>query len=84
MKQFRQILWEKDLFILFYFIFILFYLFIYLFFVIFSSFTRQVHIFRSILLKLVQISCIIIDINPIENKENPSNIMGKGTISNIG
>ena len=32
---------------------------------------------RPILLKLAQISCIIIYISPIENEETPSNIMGK-------
>ena len=34
--------------------------------------------FVRFLFKHVQINCIIMDINPIENEENPSNIMGKG------
>ena len=51
---------------------------------IFSRLRDLVYSFRPVLLKLAQISCIIIDINPIENKETPLNIMGKGTISNLG
>ena len=65
MKQIRQILWEKDLFILFLFYFIFYF---FLFFVIFPRLrdksTFFVHFFWN-----VQISCIIIDINPIEKKK---------------
>ena len=48
------------------------------FLLIFFLFLDKVHIFGPILIKLAQICCIIIDINPIENEENLSNIMGKG------
>ena len=45
---------------------------------IFSHLRDKIHIFYLILLKLAQIVCIIVKINAIENKENLSNIMGKG------
>ena len=44
----------------------------------FSHLCDKVHIFELILLKLAQSICMIVRINPFENEENPSNIMGKG------
>ena len=38
-------------------------------------------VFVQFFLKLAQRSSIIINIKPIECEENPSNILGKGTIS---
>ena len=64
-----QILWEKEPFKI----------------VNFLSFTRSSQrFFHLILLKLIQIVCIIIDTNPIENQENSSNIIWTGAISNFG
>ena len=51
---------------------------------IFSRLHDKVPIFDLILLKLVQIVCIIVKTNPVVNEENLSNIMGIGTISNFG
>ena len=39
-----------------------------------SHLCNKVHIVLPILLKLAQIVCIIVMINPIENVENPSNM----------
>ena len=63
MKKICQTLWERDPFK----ILVIF----------FSCLRDEVHTFYPIFLKLAQISCIIIDINTIENEENKSNIMGK-------
>ena len=43
----------------------------------FSCSQDKVQIFDLILLKLAHIVCIIVRINPVENEENPSHIMGK-------
>ena len=48
----------------------------------FSRLRDKIHFFYPILLKLRQIVCIVVSINPVENEENPSN-MGKGVISNF-
>ena len=58
MKKICQIIWEKEPFQTL---------------VIFSLVCDKVHIFYPIILKLAQIVCINIDINPIENEENLSN-----------
>ena len=47
---------------------------------IFSCLCNKVHIFYLILLKRAQILCIIVRINPNENEENLSNIVGKEPI----
>ena len=50
----------------------------------FSRLRDKLHILSPILLKFVQIICIIVKINPIENDDNPSNIMENGPFWNFG
>ena len=50
----------------------------------FSRLRDKLHILSPILLKFVQIICIIVKIYPIENEDNPSNIMENGPFWNSG